>query len=100
MISTAATQWLFNFIVTKITPLAINSVGWRTFIMFAVFCLAMGIFVFLFVPETKQCTLEEIDVIFGGVDAETRRRDVEEALGAERKEADLEQDERVESARV
>ncbi|KAI4593177.1 hypothetical protein KJ359_010101 [Pestalotiopsis sp. 9143b] len=96
----AATQWLFNFIVTKITPLAINSVGWRTFIMFAVFCLAMGIFVFLFVPETKQCTLEEIDVIFGGVDAETRRRDVEEALGAERKEADLEQDERVESARV
>ncbi|KAF7540261.1 hypothetical protein G7054_g1430 [Neopestalotiopsis clavispora] len=93
----AATQWLFNFVVTKITPLAINSIGWRTFIMFAVFCLAMGIFVFLFVPETKQCTLEEIDVIFGGVDAETRRRDVEQALGAERKEADLAQEERVES---
>lgn len=68
--------------------------------MFAVFCFAMGVFVVLFVPETKQRSLEEIDVIFGAVDAETRRRDVEEALGVERKEVDLAQEERVESRRA
>jgi hypothetical protein len=78
----AATQWLFNFVITKITPLAIAHVGWRTFIMFAVFCLAMGVFVFLFVPETKQRTLEEIDVLFGAVNAETRQHDVEDVLAS------------------
>lgn len=54
--------------------------------MFAVFCLAMGVFVLFFVPETKQRTLEEIDVIFGAVDAETRHRDVEGVLAGKKEE--------------
>ena len=86
----AATQWLFNFVITRVTPVAIANIGYRTFIMFGVFCLAMGVFVLFFVPETKRLTLEEIDVLFGNVDAVTRAHDIEVALGAERKELELE----------
>lgn len=59
----SATQWLFNFVITYITPAAINDIGWRTFIMFGTFCFAMGVWVFLFVRETKGRSLEEMDVL-------------------------------------
>lgn len=61
--------------------------------MFAIFCLAMAIFVWIFVPETKQMTLEEIDVLFGTVNAETRAKDVELALEEEKMKAHMEHDE-------
>jgi sugar porter (SP) family MFS transporter len=76
----AATQWLFNFTVTYVTPNAINHIGWKTFIMFACFCFAMGFWVFFFIKETKGKTLEEMDILFGTVDEEARRADVERVL--------------------
>ena len=71
----AATQWLFNFVITKVTPSAINSIGWKTFLMFAIFCLAMAVFVWVFVPETKQLTLEEIAGAFGDEVVESEKLD-------------------------
>lgn len=76
----AATQWLFNFVITEVTPSAVHHIGWRTFLMFGVFCLAMGVFVLFFVKETKGRSLEEIDVLFGMVNEEQRRADVEHVL--------------------
>jgi hypothetical protein len=76
----AASQWLFNFVITEVTPRAIHSIGWRTFLMFAIFCTAMGVFVAIFVKETKGRTLEDMDLIFGAVDAEERQADVEQTL--------------------
>lgn len=76
----AATQWLFNFVITKITPEAVNSIGWRTFLMFGIFCLANAVFVFFFVPETKRMTLEDIDFLFDGFNPEVRQKDVERAM--------------------
>ncbi|KFX93824.1 hypothetical protein V490_04657 [Pseudogymnoascus sp. VKM F-3557] len=73
----SATQWLFNFVITRVTPAAINKIGWRTFIMFGCFCLAMGVWIFFFVQETKGRTLEEMDILFGTVDMERRRDDIE-----------------------
>ncbi|KAI8298028.1 Quinate permease [Colletotrichum sp. SAR11_59] len=61
----AATQWLFNFIVTRVTPQTIYGIGWKTFIIFAVFCLAMSIFTFFFMKETKGMSLEQVDILFG-----------------------------------
>ncbi|KAF5489847.1 Quinate permease [Colletotrichum siamense] len=61
----AATQWLFNFIVTRVTPQIIYGIGWKTFIIFAVFCLVMSIFTFFFMKETKGMSLEQVDVLFG-----------------------------------
>jgi hypothetical protein len=48
--------------------------------MFGIFCFAMGIFVIVFFKETKGRTLEEMDLIFGAVDEQQRRADVEHTL--------------------
>jgi hypothetical protein len=64
----ASTQWLFNFIISKITPSAIHNLGWRTFLMYAIFCLANAAFAFFFVKETKGRTLEEMNTIFATVE--------------------------------
>lgn len=66
--------------ITEVTPHAINSVGWRTFIMFGVFCVAMGVFVFIFAKETKGRSLEEMDILFGAADENKRRAAVEQTL--------------------
>ncbi|KFY02932.1 hypothetical protein V490_00360 [Pseudogymnoascus sp. VKM F-3557] len=76
----SATQWLFNFVITRITPAAINHIGWRTFIMFGVFCLAMGTWIFFFVEETKGRTLEDMDILFGTIDMERRKNDIEHMI--------------------
>lgn len=31
-----ATQWLFNFVFSQVTPHALDNIKWRTFLMFAV----------------------------------------------------------------
>ncbi|KAJ5677204.1 uncharacterized protein N7477_002837 [Penicillium maclennaniae] len=72
----AASQWLFNFVITEVTP----PIGWRTFLMFGIFCTAMSIFVTIFVKETKGRTLEDMDLIFGAIDEEQRKADVENTL--------------------
>lgn len=76
----AATQWLFNFAVTYMTPSAINHIGYKIFIMFGIFCAANFCFVFFFIKETKGRTLEDMDIIFGTVEAEQRAADVEHMM--------------------
>ena len=58
------TNWLFNFMVVMITPIMIANIGWGTYLVFA--CINAGFFpfIYIFYPETKQRSLEEIDLIF------------------------------------
>lgn len=77
----ATTQWLFNFCITYMTPNAINSIGYRTFIMFGCFCFGNAVFVWFFVKETKGRTLEDMDILFGAIDEQQRRADIEQVLG-------------------
>lgn len=86
---TATTQWLFNFVVTEFTPHAISNIGWRTFLMFGIFCIANFMFVFFFIQETKRKTLEDMDILFGTVDAQKRAQDIEAAISVEKKELQL-----------
>ena len=59
-----SSNWLFNFMVVMITPVAFNNLGWRTYIMFAVFnAVGVPIYWYCF-PESKGRSLEEIDLIF------------------------------------
>lgn len=56
-----ATQWLFNFVLSQITPHAVENLGWKTFVMFAVFNWALLVLVWFFVKETKGKSLEEME---------------------------------------
>ncbi|KAK9447370.1 general substrate transporter [Limtongia smithiae] len=62
-LSTSA-NWIFNFMVVMITPVAFNSIGARTYIIFAVFNAITAPLVYLFYPETARRSLEEMDLIF------------------------------------
>jgi hypothetical protein len=62
------------------TPSAVNHIGWRTFLMFGIFCIANFVFVWFFIKETKGRTLEDMDLIFGTVEAEQRAADVERMM--------------------
>ena len=54
-----------------------TKLGWKLFIMFGTLNIgAMGTFSLL-IPETKGLSLEEMDIIFGAVNAETREKDIE-----------------------
>lgn len=64
-VSVATSQnWLFNFALGYFVPPAFENIQWRTYLVFAVFCVVMTIHFFLAFPETKGVTLEEIDEIF------------------------------------
>ncbi|KAI4860006.1 putative MFS sugar transporter [Hypoxylon rubiginosum] len=46
-----ATQWLFNFVFSQITPHAIANIGWKTFLMFCIFNWALVVYAWLFIKE-------------------------------------------------
>ncbi|KAE8551379.1 hypothetical protein TMatcc_001322 [Talaromyces marneffei ATCC 18224] len=57
-------NWLFNFTIVMITPVMVSSIGWRTYLFFAVMNASFIPFIWLFYPETSGRSLEEIDIIF------------------------------------
>jgi hypothetical protein len=62
-LSTSA-NWIFNFMVVMITPVSFSSIGYKTYIIFAVINAFIFPVVYFFYPETAYRSLEEIDTIF------------------------------------
>jgi len=65
---------LFNLIVimlVQVTPIAIEAISWKYFMIFVICDIIFIIIFYLFFPETKNKTLEEIAAIFGDDLAET-----------------------------
>ncbi|KAI1075299.1 general substrate transporter [Whalleya microplaca] len=59
-----ATNWIVNFMVVEITPVGIDSIGWRFYIIWTVFNFSFVPIVYFFYPETAGRTLEDIDHFF------------------------------------
>jgi len=59
-----ASNWAFNFALAYAVPPLLESIQYRTYFIFAAFCVAMTIHVFFMFPETKGRTLEEMDELF------------------------------------
>ncbi len=57
-------NWAFNMMVVMITPVAFSSIGYKTYIIFAVINAFIVPAVYLFYPETAYRSLEEMDSIF------------------------------------
>ncbi|THW69628.1 general substrate transporter [Aureobasidium pullulans] len=45
-------------------PVSLKSIGWKTYIIFIVWCTAQAAIMYFFFPETRNRTLEELDAIF------------------------------------
>ncbi|KAH7121681.1 sugar transporter [Dactylonectria macrodidyma] len=56
-------QFIFN---TFVNPIALEAIGWKYYIAFAVLLLVYGIIVFFIFPETRGYSLEQITLIFEG----------------------------------
>jgi len=59
-------QNVANAIVNQFFPLFLTKCGFYAFYMFAGINICLALFVWLWVPETKQVKLEEMDTLFGG----------------------------------
>ncbi|KAK9364843.1 general substrate transporter, partial [Lipomyces kononenkoae] len=59
-----ATQWAFNYCVSRIVPIAMQNIGWRTFLMFGILNTLIAIFVFFVIRETSGVALEHMDNLF------------------------------------
>ncbi|PYH78742.1 sugar transporter [Aspergillus uvarum CBS 121591] len=62
----ASTNWMFNFVIGLTTKDMLASMKYGTYIFFAIFSGLGGLFIWWYAPETKDKTLEELDVFFGG----------------------------------
>ncbi|KAI0592988.1 general substrate transporter [Biscogniauxia sp. FL1348] len=59
-----ATNWIVNFLVVEITPVGIQSIGWKFYIIWTVFNFSFVPIVYFLYPETAGRTLEDIDRFF------------------------------------
>ncbi|TGZ79868.1 sugar porter family MFS transporter [Ascodesmis nigricans] len=59
-----STNWIFNFLIVQVTPTMIASIGWGTYLFFAVMNALFIPIIYLFYPETAGRSLEEIDIVF------------------------------------
>lgn len=50
--------------VNMVTPIAIRTIGWKYYIVYACVGAIIPIVVFFYFPETKGRTLEELDIMF------------------------------------
>lgn len=57
---------MFNFVIGLTTKDMLASMKYGTYIFFAIFSGLGGLFIWKFAPETKDKTLEELDMFFGG----------------------------------
>ncbi|KAL5118774.1 hypothetical protein ACEQ8H_003277 [Pleosporales sp. CAS-2024a] len=57
-------NWVVNFTIVFITPIAFANIGYRTWIIFAVTNFSIIPLVYYLYPETASRALEEVDVIF------------------------------------
>lgn len=59
-----SSNWLWNFTVVMITPVIINRIQWKAYLIFMITNFVFIPVVYFFYPETSNLRLEDIDLIF------------------------------------
>lgn len=57
-------NWLWNFFVAMITPILLEKLRWKTYLIFMCLNFSFIPLIYFFYPETANLTLEEIDGLF------------------------------------
>lgn len=63
---TTSCSYLFNLLISLVSPIMFRTIMWGTYLFFAMMCLIMAFVVYRFYPETRGRSLEEIQLIFSG----------------------------------
>ncbi|KAL4928480.1 sugar porter family MFS transporter [Aspergillus undulatus] len=65
--ATGVGNWAVSTLWAQVSPIALGKIGWKFYFIFAGWniCVTLPV-VYLFFVETKQKSLEEIDILFGG----------------------------------
>ncbi|KAJ7129870.1 general substrate transporter [Mycena crocata] len=72
----SGSQWLWNFVVAKVTPDMITKLGFKIFFMFGTINIGAMATFSLIIPETKGRSLEDMDIIFGSTTQEQRTANI------------------------
>lgn len=59
-----ATNWFFNFVVGQMTPILLDTIHWKTYLIPGTSCLLSFFCVYFLFPETKGLTLEDMGSVF------------------------------------
>lgn len=59
-----ATNWAINFMVVEITPIGIQNLRWRFYIIWTILNLVFVPTIYFFYPETANRQLEDMDLFF------------------------------------
>ncbi|RDH29745.1 general substrate transporter [Aspergillus welwitschiae] len=59
-----SSNWIWNFFVVMITPIIINRLQWKAYLIFMCLNFAFVPLIYFCYPETAKLTLEEIDYLF------------------------------------
>ena len=59
-----ANHWLWNFVVNMVTPVAIETIGWKYYLVFLCISATIIPVVWVFYPETMGRSLEELEMMF------------------------------------
>ena len=62
--SAAASNWLYNFLISRFTPQMFLTMGYGVYFFFASLMILSVPFVYFFIPETKSIPLEAMDRLF------------------------------------
>jgi hypothetical protein len=69
----ASSNWLNNFAVAMSTPDFVAAASYGAYIFLGLMCVIGAAYVFWFVPETSQRSLDEIDELFGDASGRAQR---------------------------
>ncbi|KAH6696579.1 putative transporter, partial [Leptodontidium sp. MPI-SDFR-AT-0119] len=61
-----SSNWLWNFTIVMITPVIINRLQWKAYLIFMATNFSFVPIFYFFYPETSNKTLEDIDYLFVG----------------------------------
>ncbi|KAJ9616718.1 hypothetical protein H2200_000437 [Cladophialophora chaetospira] len=59
-----SSHWMWNFFVVMMTPVLLNRLRWKTFLIFMALSFSFVPIIYFFYPETSNISLEDIDRIF------------------------------------
>ncbi|KAL7933339.1 general substrate transporter [Trichoderma chlorosporum] len=64
-----ANHWMWAYVITMVTPVALDTIGYKYYIIFCVVCATIPPTVYFLFPETMGQNLEDIERIFQEADS-------------------------------